>query len=141
MLANNRTCPVGSYKQSKLKITRLKGRYSAVLSSQLSWAWEQYKKCVQYDFKFTSVYSEKNTPTILLLKYPWYAPEPLLRSSLSVIVPKMHKCLRKKGAFYFIIMRTIYILLNFQGNKFAVKCSSSANKKVSKCLPRTVYIV
>ena len=47
----------GSYKESKLRETRLKGRNSAVKSSQLSWA-GQYKMCVQYDFKFTSVYSE-----------------------------------------------------------------------------------
>ena len=32
----------------KLRGTQRKGRYSAVKSSQLSWA-GQYKKCVQYD--------------------------------------------------------------------------------------------
>ena len=47
----------GSYKQSKPKETQSKGRYSAVISSQLSWA-GQYKKCVQYNFKFTPEYSE-----------------------------------------------------------------------------------
>ena len=47
----------GSYQESKLRGTpRRKGRYSAVKSSLLSWA-EQYKKCVQYDFKFTSEYA------------------------------------------------------------------------------------
>ena len=40
----------GSYKESKLRGTQRKGRYSAVKSSQLSWA-RQYKKGVQYDFK------------------------------------------------------------------------------------------
>ena len=34
---------------------RHKGRNSAVQSSLLSWA-GQYKKCVQYNFKFTPVY-------------------------------------------------------------------------------------
>ena len=42
--------------QSKPRGTQRKGRYSAVKSSQLSWA-GQYKKCVQYDLKFTSEYS------------------------------------------------------------------------------------
>ena len=46
----------GSYKERKLRKTRCKGRYSAVTSSQLSWA-GQYKMCVQYDFKSSSVYS------------------------------------------------------------------------------------
>ena len=41
-----------SYKQRKLRGTRRKGRYSAVKSSQFIWS-GQYKKCVQYDFKFT----------------------------------------------------------------------------------------
>ena len=45
----------GLYKQSKLRGTQRKGRYSAVMSSQLSWT-GQYKNCVQYDFKFTSEY-------------------------------------------------------------------------------------
>ena len=53
----NRSRHFGSYEQSKLSVTQRKGRYSAVKSSQLSWA-GQYKKCVQYDFKFTSEYSE-----------------------------------------------------------------------------------
>ena len=35
----------GSYQQSKLSVTQRKGRYSAVKSSQLSWA-GQYKKIV-----------------------------------------------------------------------------------------------
>ena len=42
----------GSYEQSKLRGPRRKGRNSAVKSSQPSWA-GQYKKCVQYDVKFT----------------------------------------------------------------------------------------
>ena len=46
----------GSYQQSKLSLTQRKGRYSAVRFSQLSRA-GQYKKCVQYDFQFTSEYS------------------------------------------------------------------------------------
>ena len=44
----------------KLRGTQRKGRYSAVKSSQLSWA-GQYKKCLQYNFKFTSDYSETLT--------------------------------------------------------------------------------
>ena len=46
----------GSYTQSKFRGTRRKGRYSAEKSSQLYWT-GQYKKCVQYVIKFTSVYS------------------------------------------------------------------------------------
>ena len=46
----------GLYKESKLRETQCKGRYSSVKSIQLSWA-GQYKKCVQSDFKFTSEYS------------------------------------------------------------------------------------
>ena len=46
----------GSCKESKLRRTQRKGRYSAVKSSQLSWA-GRYKRCVQYDFKFTSGYT------------------------------------------------------------------------------------
>ena len=46
-----------SYTQSKLRGKKRKGRYSEVKSSQLSWA-GQYKKCVQYDFKFSSEYSD-----------------------------------------------------------------------------------
>ena len=42
----------GPYKQNELKGTRHQGRNSTVRSSQLSWA-GLYKKCVQYDFKFT----------------------------------------------------------------------------------------
>ena len=45
-----------SYKLGKLRGTRHIGRNSAVKSSQLSRA-GQYKKSVQYDFKFTPVYS------------------------------------------------------------------------------------
>ena len=41
------------YKESKLRGLQCKCRYGAVKSSQLSCA-GQYKKCVQYDFKFTS---------------------------------------------------------------------------------------
>ena len=39
-----------------LSVRQSKGRYSAVKSSKLSWA-GQYKKCVQYDFKYTVEYS------------------------------------------------------------------------------------
>ena len=39
-----------------LRDTQYKGRNSAVKSSQLSWT-GQYKMGVQYDFKFTPVYS------------------------------------------------------------------------------------
>ena len=46
----------GLYKQSKLRGTQCKGRNCAVKSIQHSWA-GQYKHDVQYDFKFTSVYS------------------------------------------------------------------------------------
>ena len=46
----------GLKKQSNLKGIGRKSRYSAVKSSQLSWS-GQYKKCAQYNFKFTSVYS------------------------------------------------------------------------------------
>ena len=46
----------GLYQQS---VRQCKGRYSAVMFSQLSWA-GQYKKCVQYDFQFTLEYSEYN---------------------------------------------------------------------------------
>ena len=52
----------GSYEPGKLRGTPHKGRNSAVKSSQLSWA-GQHKKCVQYDFKFTSVYSAQ-VPTL-----------------------------------------------------------------------------
>ena len=47
----------GLYKESKLRGLQRKGRYSGVKSSQHSWA-GQSKKCVQYDFQFTSEYSE-----------------------------------------------------------------------------------
>ena len=46
----------GSYQQSKLSVTQHQSRYSMVKSSQFSWA-GQYKKCVQYDFQFTSEHS------------------------------------------------------------------------------------
>ena len=36
--------------------TRRQSQNSAVQSIQLGWT-KQYKKCVQYDFKFTSIYS------------------------------------------------------------------------------------
>ena len=42
------------------KRTRHKGRNSAVQSNQSSWA-GQYKKCAQYDLKFTPVYSVELT--------------------------------------------------------------------------------
>ena len=45
-----------SYQQSKFCVTQRNGRYSAVKSSKLSWA-GQYKKCVQYNYQFTSEYS------------------------------------------------------------------------------------
>ena len=50
----------GPYEESKLNVRQRKGRYSAVKSSQLSWA-GQYKKCVQYDFPFTSEYNDMCT--------------------------------------------------------------------------------
>ena len=43
-------------KKGKLRRTRYKGRNSTVHSIQLTWT-GQYKKCVQYDFRFTSIYS------------------------------------------------------------------------------------
>ena len=46
----------GSYKPGKLRGTRQKGRKIAVKSSQLGWE-EQYRKCVQYNIKFTPVYT------------------------------------------------------------------------------------
>ena len=46
----------GSYQQSKLSVPQRKGRNRAVKSSQLCWA-GQYKKCVKYDFQFSSEYS------------------------------------------------------------------------------------
>ena len=48
----------GSDMPGKLRGTRHKGRNSAVQSRHLSWA-GQCKKCVQYDFKFTPVYSDQ----------------------------------------------------------------------------------
>ena len=45
---------LGSYKTDKFRGTQHKGGNTAVQSSQLSWA-GQCKKCVQYDFKLTSV--------------------------------------------------------------------------------------
>ena len=41
----------------KLRLPGHKGRNSTVKSSQLIWA-RQFKKCIQDDFKFTSVYIE-----------------------------------------------------------------------------------
>ena len=41
----------------KLRGLRHKGRISAAQSSQSRWT-GQYKKCVQYDFKFTSIHSD-----------------------------------------------------------------------------------
>ena len=52
--------PVRLGQTDKLRRTRSKGRNSAVQSSQLSWM-GQYKKCVQYDFKFTTVYGALQT--------------------------------------------------------------------------------
>ena len=46
----------GSYIQSKLRGTRRKGQNCALKSSQLCRT-GQNKRCVLYDFKFTSVYS------------------------------------------------------------------------------------
>ena len=45
----------GSYMPGKLRGTRHNSRNSAVQSNQPSWT-GQYKKGVQYDFKFTPVY-------------------------------------------------------------------------------------
>ena len=47
----------GSYKPGNPRGTRHKDRNCAVKSSHLSWT-GQYKKCVQYNFKVTSDYSE-----------------------------------------------------------------------------------
>ena len=47
----------GSYQNSNLSVKQHKGRYSAVKSSQLSWA-RQYKKCVQYNLQYTPEYSD-----------------------------------------------------------------------------------
>ena len=44
-------------KKGKLRGRRHKGRNSAVQCSKLSWT-GQYNKCVQYDFRFTPVYSK-----------------------------------------------------------------------------------
>ena len=52
----SQSCHFGLYQQCKLIVTQRKGRTSAIQSSQLSWA-GQYKKCVQYDFQFSSKYS------------------------------------------------------------------------------------
>ena len=49
------SCHFGSYKLGKLRETRHKGRNSTVNQCQHFRA-GQYKKCVQYDFKFTPVY-------------------------------------------------------------------------------------
>ena len=48
----------GLYKESKLRGTQRKGGYNALKSSQHSWA-GQCKKCVQYEFKFTSEHSDR----------------------------------------------------------------------------------
>ena len=47
---------VGSYNMGKLRGLRHKGRISAAQSSYSKWT-GQYKKCVQYDLKFTSIYT------------------------------------------------------------------------------------
>ena len=56
----------------KLRGTQYKGRNSAVKFSQLSWA-IQYKKCEQYDFKFTSIYSELCIYFIFQNEYSQYS--------------------------------------------------------------------
>ena len=48
----------GSNKPGKLRGTLQIGRTSAVKSSQLSWAGQYKKYCVQYDFPFTLVCCE-----------------------------------------------------------------------------------
>ena len=73
----------GSYTPGKQRGTPHKGRNSAVKFNQLSWA-GQYNKCAQYDFKFTSVYSDildffSNTVFIIQIerlprkKIHWYS--------------------------------------------------------------------
>ena len=47
--------PFGSYRLGKHRGTWHKGQNSLVKSSEPSWA-GKFKKCVQYDFKFTPVY-------------------------------------------------------------------------------------
>ena len=73
----------GSYKESKLSVTRRKGRNSTVKSCQLSWA-GQYKKCIQYNFKFTS---ENSDP-----KIKWFT-EP----SLWIVVYLLFMCFPSFG--------------------------------------------
>ena len=55
----------GLYKESKLRGTQRKSLciQHAVKSSQLIWT-GQYKKCVQYNFKFPPVYSDTESITI-----------------------------------------------------------------------------
>ena len=65
----------GLYKESKLI-----GRYSAVRSTQLSWA-GQYNKCVQYVFKFTSEYSDTELATLCMYCYFCIQQEPFCPNS------------------------------------------------------------
>ena len=58
---HNLLCHLGSYKLGKPRSTLPKGRHSAAESSQLRRA-GQYKRYVQYNFKFTSVYSDIYIP-------------------------------------------------------------------------------
>ena len=67
------SCHFGSYKRGELREKRPKSRNSALKTSQLSWA-GQYKKCVQYDFKFTTAiqwsnWLDNNKSHIILILY------------------------------------------------------------------------
>ena len=53
-----------SYSMGKLRGLQHKGWISAVQSSQSRWT-GLYKKCVQYNFKITSIYSETDQHIIL----------------------------------------------------------------------------
>ena len=66
-----------SYKESRLRGTWRRGRNSGVKYSQLSWA-GQYKKCVQYAFKCTSVYSD-------MYPYEWTGTR--LKKTLDTVSP------------------------------------------------------
>ena len=104
----------GSYQESKLSVARRKGRYSAVKSSQHSWA-GQYKKCVQYDFLFTSEYSDGSEKFKDLWKQEMLSNFPII-------------CFKKTIWKYLVkIKRKLYkkcIFLNFLN----ISCSSYHNQ-------------
>ena len=60
----------------KLRGIRHKDRISAVQSSQ-SRGTEQCKKCVQYDFKFTSIYNSERLARLEEIKYSLQNYNPL----------------------------------------------------------------